>query len=603
MTTSNRATIPLPEAFRRGIDFHSKGELAEAERWFKAVLQAKPEHFESLHMLGIVAWQRGRYDEATRLLRHALAVNPQSAKAHNNLAAVMRTLGRGDEALASCDRALAINPEFAEAHRNRAAVLKDLGRRDEALVSCDRALAIRPDSAETLNIRGALAQDLHRYDEALASYDRALAIAPDFAEAWSNRGGVLTAMKRYEDALVSCERAIALKPRLADALYHRGLAQAGLERHADAVTSYDRALVQNPDLALALYSRAGALGFLRRYKEAGNDLERALALDPTLDFAKGMLLQARMHCCDWHTLAEDSRQLVADVRDGKRAADPFVFLGVSDSPQDQLQCARTWVDRWCPPAKSSLWQRKPYRHARIRVAYLSAEFHEHAVAYLSAGLFELHDRERFDVVAVSFGPDAKGPMRDRLSRAFERFIDVRERSDAAIADLLRELEVDIAVDLAGFTGAARTSIFALRPAPVQVNFLGYTGTMGAPYFDYIVADRMVIPEEQRVHYAEKVVYLPDAFQVNDARRRIAESTPARSDVGLAGGCVRVLLVQQQLQDYAAGVRALDASVARRRRQRAVAAGRRSRGVGQFAARSAGAGRRSGTSRVCAEGAA
>jgi predicted O-linked N-acetylglucosamine transferase (SPINDLY family) len=535
MTTSNLAPVPLREAMLRAVEFHSKGDLFEAERWFQAILQAKPDHFESLHMLGVVAAQGGRFDEARERFLRALATNPQSAKAHNNLAAVLRAQGRRDEALASCDRALAIDSQFAEAHRNRAAILKDLGRRDEAWASCDRALAIRPGFAEALNIRGALAQDLQRYDQAIESYDRVVAIAPDFAEAWSNRGGALSALNRYADALASCDRALAAKPDLADAHYHRGLALSGLERHAEALANYDRALARNPDLAPALLSRAGALGFLRRYKEAGNDLERALALDPALDFAKGMLLQARLHLCDWRTLAEDTQQLVADVRAGRRAADPFVMLGVSDSPADQLQCARAWVDAWCRPAPEPLHRGTPYRHGRIRIAYLSADFREHAVAFLSAGLFERHDRTRFDVIGVSFGPDATGPMRERLVRAFERFIDVRQRSDDEIAALLLEHEVDIAVDLAGFTGGARTGIFARRAAPVQVNFLGYTATMGAPYYDYIVADPVAIPEEQREHYAESVVYLPDSFQVNDGQRRIAENTPTRADAGLPDG--------------------------------------------------------------------
>jgi predicted O-linked N-acetylglucosamine transferase (SPINDLY family) len=179
-----------------------------------------------------------------------------------------------------------------------------------------------------------------------------------------------------------------------------------------------------------------------------------------------------------------------------------------------------------------LWRGERYAHDRIRIAYLSADFHDHAVMHLMAGLFEQHDRSQFDVVAVSFGPDPSTDTRARLKDAFERFIDVRHLRDDEIAKLLRDLETDIAIDLKGFTDDARTGIFAFRPAPIQVNYLGYPGTMGAPYIDYIIVDPIVVPHDQRLAYAEKIVYLPHCYQVNDAKRLIAERTPTRSEATL-----------------------------------------------------------------------
>ena len=532
MSAPDQATIPLRDALRRATDFHAQGNLDEAERWLNAILAAKPDNFDSLHLLALVNWQRSRFNEAGSLLVRALGANPKSAKAHANLAGVLLALGRRDEALEWCDRALALDADFATAYRNRAAVLKDLRRLDEALDAIDGGLARTPASAEMLNIRGAILQDMKRLDEAIASYDRALAIQPDFADALSNRGGARSAAKRYTEALTDCDRAIMLKPGLAGAHYHRGLALTGLERHDEAEASYRQALAINSDFPMALLSHAGALGALRRHHEAAADLERALALDPGLDFAKGMLLEARMHCCDWRALDALRADVVRDVRGGKRTSDPFAFLAISDSPRDQLQCARTWTQTLFPPARAPLHRGGSRRRDRVHIAYLSADFREHAVAFLGAGLFEQHDRTRFETTALSYGADDGSAMRARLTRAFERFVDVRQRSDHEIASLMAELDVDIAVDLGGLTGSARTGIFALRPAPVQVNFLGFTGTMGAPYIDYIVADRTVIPEQERDFYAERVVYLPDSFQANDSRRAIAEDTPARSVAGL-----------------------------------------------------------------------
>ena len=349
--------------------------------------------------------QQARFDEAGTLLVRALRANPRSAKAHANLAGVLLALGRRDEALEWCDHALALDANFAAAYRNRAAVLKDLRRLDEALDAIEGGLARTPASAEMLNIRGAILQDMKRLDEAIASYDRALAIQPDFADALSNRGGARSAAKRYTEALADCDRAIVLKPGLAGAHYHRGLALTGLERHAEAESSYRQSLAINSDFPMALLSHAGALGALRRH-EAAADLERALALDPGLDFAKGMLLEARMHCCDWRALDALRADVVRDVRGGKRASDPFAFLAISDAPQDQLQCARTWTQTLFPPARAPLHRGGSRRRDRIHVAYVSADFREHPVTYLGAGLFERHDRARFETMAMSSGADA-----------------------------------------------------------------------------------------------------------------------------------------------------------------------------------------------------
>ncbi len=339
---------------------------------------------------------------------------------------------------------------------------------------------------------------LKRHTEALASYDRALALKPDFAEALNNRAGTLLLLNRHEQALASCEAALAIKPAFAEALHNRGTALSRLGRHEAAIEAFRRALDLN-----------GGLGF-----------------------AKGALLHSSMHCCDWRTYEDESARVIADVQAGDRAVEPFVFLGISDAAQDQLHCAQTWVREQCPPSLTALWTGERYRHDRIRLAYVSTDFREHPMGHLMAGLFEHHDRARFETLAVSLGPDDSSAARTRIEGAFEQFIDVREHSDREVAQLLREREIDIAVDLNGFTTGARPGIFALRPAPVQVNYLGYPGTMGADYIDYLVADKTVIPRELQGCYTEKVVYLPDTYQVNDATRRISERTPTRTEAGL-----------------------------------------------------------------------
>jgi protein O-GlcNAc transferase len=204
-----------------------------------------------------------------------------------------------------------------------------------------------------------------------------------------------------------------------------------------------------------------------------------------------------MRCCDWRSFAQQWRQLADDVQGGKLASGPFALLGLTAAARDQLLCSRTWVRDKCPGSPTPLFRGERYAHEKIRIGYLSADFREYPMAYLMAGVFERHDRARFETLAFSFGPDGRSPMHGRLKEAFSQFIDVRQVSDRQIAQQLRDQEVDIAVDLMGFTRAARTSILALRPAPVQVNYLGYPATMGADCIDYIIADRFVIPPQSR----------------------------------------------------------------------------------------------------------
>ncbi len=241
--------------------------------------------------------------------------------------------------------------------------------------------------------------------------------------------------------------------------------------------------------------------------------------------------ECRLNDCDWTDTAAEADRIVRAVEDGRRAVAPFGFLAISSSPPAQLACARTCIADRHPPSSAPLWQGERYAHERIRVAYLSADLREHPVAYLMAELFERHDRRRFETVAVSFGSAAPSAMRTRLQQAFDRFLDVRAMSDREVAQQLRAMEIDIAVDLMGITAEARTGILALRAAPVQVNYLGFPGSMGADYIDYLIADRYLIPEQQRQHYAEQVVYLPDTFQANDATRPLA-AAPRREALGL-----------------------------------------------------------------------
>lgn len=409
-------------------------------------------------------------------------------------------------------------------------VLAQQGNRQEALAQYDQALKQRGDLFEALFNRGNLHLESGRGHEALADYEKAVAIRSDMAGLWNNRGTALRRLHRLEEALFSYERAVALAPTHVNALTNRAIALFDLRRLDQALTASEAALVVQADFAEALYVRGNILRDLGRLKEAQENFERVLQVAPHHALALNGLAQASALLCDWDRAALLAPRLTSDVQAGRAVIQPFVLMGYSEDAALLRRCAENYVHRTAP-AQPPLSDRKPYRHDRIRLAYLSADFHQHPTAQLMVELFERHDRNRFEVTALAFGPDDGSAMRHRLVKAFDTFKDVRPLSDLDIAKLIREGEIDIAVDLNGHTHEARPGIFSHRPAPVQVNYLVYPGTTGAGYMDYILADRIVLPSDQQAFFSEKIIHLPDCYQANDATRLVPPA-PSRAEAGL-----------------------------------------------------------------------
>ncbi len=494
-------------------------------------------------------------------MNERLALRPNYPEAHNNLGSAFKALQRLDEALASYDRAIALKADYAEAWYNRANALLALRRFDEALESCDKAIAFRPDLAEAFNNRGNALEALRRFAEAVESYDRALGLAPNYADAFNNRGNALKELKEFDAAITSYDRAIALRPDHADAFFNRGSALAELQRIDEAIASFDRAIALDPGHAQAFYDRGTTYLGLKRFDEAVTSYRRAAELDPDLDYLKGIYLHAKMHVCDWTHFDEERAQLQAGVGGGHAVSYPFQLLAWCASPAIQHACARSYVADKCPPFPTPIWRGERYAHQRIRVAYLSADFRDHPVddpdrrpvrtprpRRASRRSRCRSDSTRRTECASSCAPRSTGSWtRDAMSDAGGR----RARC-GSWKSTLRSTSTALP------TVRARTCL-RRRPAPVQVNYLGYAGTLGRDYCDYIVADRFVVPEDCQAHYTEKVVYLPDSFMVNDAERTISARTSVARGSRIAGARVRLLLLQQQLQDHARGVRHLDAA--------------------------------------------
>ena len=407
----------------------------------------------------------------------------------------------------------------------------DRGSYEDARRLLAEAVKLNPGSTAALFALGSALQALNRTAQALAVFDSVLALDSAHADAALRRANALLGLRRYREAVEGYDRYLAVHPESAQGWHNRGVALSESRFFQEAVSSFGKALALRPDSAQSWHNRGLAYNELTRFDEAVGDHERALAADPDLAFARGHLILSKLSCCDWRGLEEERAKLAAALRAERPAIVPFGNIMISESPADSMQCARVWMTRHAvlPPP---LWRGERYDHARIRVAYVSGDFRVHPVAILMAGVFEHHDRQRFETIGISFGLDDRSDVRARVAGAFEHFIDARGKSDFEIATRLREMEVDIAVDLMGPTAGCRSGIFTFRASPVQVNYLGYPGTMACKFMDYILADRVVIPEDEKRHYSEKIVYLPDSYLANDDKRGIATHKPSRADAGL-----------------------------------------------------------------------
>ena len=542
------------------------GRPAQASALLNEVLRREPLNFNALQLLGHIALQAADYPAAERWLSAARAVNAASPAVHSNLGVALLALHRPAEALECCDRALALKPQYPEAfcnrghaccaldrpdqglagydraialapgfydaHAGRAKALSSLGRHREALASCERALELDARNVDAWCRLGGILLRLKRPAEALNAFDRALSLSPDSAEVHNDRGTALRALKRPQEALAAYEKALRLRPQFAEV--YCNVANIGLDagRYAETLGHCERALAIRPDFMDALNIQGTTLRALRRYEEAATVYEKILANDERFGQASSHLLVSRAHVCNWSEREQQASRIIERVASGENASAPHAFLWICDSAPLQLECARLYAEQEFPAA-SPLWRGERYRHERLRIAYLSADFADHPVAHLIAGVLERHDQDRFETFGISLSHDpAADPMHQRMRRAFAHFHDASGEADGDVAARLREAQIDIAVDLTGHTRGGRLGILAHRPAPVQVNFLGFTGTCGVPYVDYLIGDAVAIPEGQDGYFSEHIIRMPHAFLPNDDRQPVATETPRRSDLGL-----------------------------------------------------------------------
>lgn len=492
--------FPLDSLFKQALAHHHAGEFTDAATFYGLAIDLKPDFVEALSNRGAVLHSLGRMEEAAECYRSAISFKPDFVDAYNNLGAVLGHMGRSDEAIAAFRAALDLNPTHADAHNNLGLALARAGR----------------------------------YDDAIASYRRTLEIDADHVEAQNNLGIALSHLENWGEAASWHRRALKLDPDGAITHYSLGVALLHLERPEEALECYRRAAEREPENAAVHHAIGVVSRDLQLLEESRISLDEALRLDDTLECLPGDAVSTSLHLCDWSSFEAHTKLLLEKIERGEMAATPFVLSTVTDSPQILRKAAELMISGHYPSMPASPARPKAHSHEKIRVGYFSSDFCNHPVASAMIGILERHDKARFETVAFSTGKYSTDEMRRRTMAAVDKFVDVRGQSNRDVVTQCDNLGIDIAVDLNGFTSGSRLGIFARRAAPIQVVYLGYAGTMGAEYFDYLIADRTVIPDRLREFYSESIVYLPGsslpnsstAPRANEARNRL------RKDAGL-----------------------------------------------------------------------
>jgi predicted O-linked N-acetylglucosamine transferase (SPINDLY family) len=511
------------------------GRAGEALSHFGRAVETRPGYAEAWLGAGNVLLGLDRTAEALEHFRKVLEINPNHADALHAIARALIEQNHAGEAEAALARALEIDPGHAGALLTRAKLRQGKGKPDEALADYDSALAIMPTNVEALVGKGGILRRRKRLDEAIALYDRAIALEPNNAQAYSGIGRIFLYRKEFVAAAKSFDAAIMHEPDVATHHYWRGQSLRHIGYYEDALSAFERAMKLKPGFAPAYLSAASIYSMMNYHEEALATLEDLRRHMPGEDLYAGRRFVEKMSICVWADAEAELTKIVREIEADKLPFDPLSALHYLDSPALQRRCAELSVtedEKWSlPPNKPAVIT----RDSRITVGYYSADFRQHAMMVLISGLLELHDRERFRLVAFSLRKDQESERRKRVVPYFEAFHDVDHMLDREIIALSRQENIHVAVDLMGFTQFGRPTLFMAGLAPIQVNKQGFPGTMGTSSMDYIIADPVLIPEDMRSFYCEKVAYLPNSYQPNDRKRRISDRVFTREELGLPAG--------------------------------------------------------------------
>ncbi|MGO9133088.1 MAG: tetratricopeptide repeat protein [Methylovirgula sp.] len=522
---------PVAALFNEAVAHHRAGRLKEAERLYRRIGQIQPAHAESWSNLGLALIARRAFAEAAEACLRAITLRDDYADAHVNLIAALEGAGKYEEAADVYRKLIPLQPKRADLWNNFGIILFSQGRYAQAILGFREAIGLKPDFVDPYFNTARALTNLGWTEEAMKVYRQVLALDPNHAAAHSNLGTLLGSVGNFDEGAAMSQRAAALAPDSAEILCNLGVLLQRQGKINDAVEAYRKATAIRADYAAALGNLAVGLEEQFKFDEAAEVLKQAIALKPDFDSAIVELIKIRRHICDWSEYARDEQRLIDFIAQQKDVIFMLLMMSFSSSPAQQLACARLAMKRHNENTARVGPHAAPSTSGKIRIGYFSADYRDHPVGRLLPDLFAKHDRNQVELIGYALGTDDPGVLRGRIKQACDRFVDLHHMSNVDAARKIHADGVDVLIDLTGPTSGSRLDILALRPAPIQVSFLGWPGSMGADFIDYVIADRFIVPAEQQQYYSEKIVHLPDCYQPSDPQRPIPER-PSRTENGL-----------------------------------------------------------------------
>lgn len=532
MVSKESLQSSIPKLYQQAVLLHRKNQIDAAERIYREILKSAPDHFDSLHMLGVACGQKKNLQEALHFFDLSISLKQSVPTAHYNRGNVLWDSGQFENAMASFNRALGLQAEFPEALLGRARSLEALRHFPEAIVDFENAIRLKPDLFDAHYRVIDLFCRFGKHAEALEKTSRLLTLSPQNIPALIRKNKILQSLNRNADSIAVASQILAIDPRCAEAHRLKADAFRNTSNLRRALEAYDEALRIQPDFPEAHYGRGIVLQAFKRFDEAIISYNKASLGRHEQKRLLGRAILCRMMICDWADLNEQRERLALNIEEGNHATTPFAALTVIHSPRLLLQATQLYINDVAPDRSKSYQSPKLSNSKKIRIGYFSSDFRNHPVSQLIVGFLEHHDRSRFETIGINISPAPKDELTERVKAALDEFVNVGSLTTSEIIAKARSLNLDIAIDLNGLTFGGNSTVFAHRVAPIQVNYLGYPGTSGAPYFDYLIGDRIIIPKEHFQYYSEKIAHLPHSYLPNDRKKAISSHTPTRAEAGL-----------------------------------------------------------------------
>ena len=514
------------------VSLYENGQLNKANDVCLEILKEQPHYFDALHLISLINLQSNKFQKAIELIDKAIKINSNEASPYNIKGVALYQLGQFNNAIEYFNKAINVKSDFFEAYLNRGNSLKELNQLNSAIKNYDKAIKHKPNYSEAYNNRGLVELELKQINVAIKSFDKAIEFKSNYSHAYNNRGNALLELKLIDDAIKNYDKAIIIEDKFFEAYYNRGIALNEIKKFNAAIENYNKVIEIEPNYVNAYLNKGNSLRRLKLFDLALKSYEKAMKINPNLDFLLGTLIFTKKNLCDWSFLDKYKNILKKKIFKQKKVSLPYDLLSLYDSLAIHKSSSEIYVKDKFPSINTLGTIPKRIINKKIRIGYYSADYYEHATSFLIAELIEVHDKSKFEIFGFSFGPNKNDEMKKRISNAFDDFIDVNLKTDKEVAQLSRDLKIDIAVDLKCFTQFSRFGIFVERCAPIQVNYLGYPGTSGANCIDYIIADKVLIPQENQKYYSEKIVYLPHCYQVNDSTKKISDNIFTREELEL-----------------------------------------------------------------------